>query len=147
MTRGNYAVERVLELPEFPETRVVFSTEVVASSDSEWHTELSLSGSYDGPTDFTASRGYRLWWQIERGLLRERGLSMLERSGGELVATEWTSTITIDRDMAKRFPTSGQVARVTFSPFDIDGSTMRYDWHGAVAAQAPFPQRRRSKGR
>jgi hypothetical protein len=133
-----------LELPEFPNTRVMFSTEVVAKSKSEWRTELALSGSYDGPTDFVASRGYRLWWRIERGLLRERGMAMLERSGGELVASEWTSTITIDRDLAKRFPTSGQVARVHISPFRIDGSTMSYDWHGAVAAQAPFPKRTRT---
>jgi hypothetical protein len=49
-----HAVERSKE------TRVVFSTEVVASSDAEWQTEMTLSGSYDGPTDFVASRGYRL---------------------------------------------------------------------------------------
>jgi hypothetical protein len=137
-----------LELPDFPETRFLFATEVVATSKSEWHTELALSGTYDGPTDFVASRGYRLWWKIERGLLRERGMAMLERSSGELVASEWTSTITIDREMARRFPTSGQVARVVISPFQIDGAKMRYDWHGAVAAQAPYPKRTRpSKSR
>ena len=134
----------MLELPDFPESRVVFTTEVVATSKSKWHTELALTGSYDGPTDFVASRGYRLWWRTERGLLRERGMAMLERSSGELVASEWTSTITIDREMAKRFPTSGQVARVVIAPFRIDGATMRYDWRGAVSAQAPFPRRART---
>jgi hypothetical protein len=75
-------------------------------------------------------------------------MAMLERSDGELIASEWTSTITVDRDIAKRFPTSGQVARVLISPFRIEGATMRYDWRGTVSPQAGFPKRRSaSKGR
>lgn len=140
-------MERVLELPEFPDSRVMFSTEVAARADSEWQTELAVSGSYDGPTDIVASRGYRLWWRIQRNLLRERGTAMLVRSTGELVTSEWTSTITIDRDMAKRFPTSGQVARVDITPFRIEGATLSYDWHGSVAQPAPYPKRSRTPQR
>lgn len=130
-------------MPDSPGSRIVFATDVVATSPTEWHTDLRLEGSYDGPTDFVASRGYRLWWRTDRRLLRERGMAMLERSNGELVASEWTSTITIDREMANRFPSSGQIARVVISPFQIDGSTMRYEWLGALSAQAPFPKRTR----
>jgi hypothetical protein len=72
-------------------------------------------------------------------------MAMLERANGELVASEWTSTISVAADVAKRLPPSGQVARVMISPFEVDGHTMRYEWHGTVAAQAPFPSRQRSR--
>lgn len=118
-----------------------------ASSAEEWSTELTLAGTYDGPTDFVASRGYRLWWTINRGRLLERGMALLERSQGGLVACEWTSTITVDAKMAAQFPRSGQVARISITPFEVDGAAMKYEWHGEIAQQTPFPRQRRRNSR
>lgn len=64
---------------------------------------------------------------------------MLQRSSGELVDSEWVSTIAMDPRTLQRFPRSGEVARISISPFDIDGNTMTYAWNGAVAAVRPYP--------
>src|SRR4029079_10980000 len=121
---------RVLTLPEFPDSQVTFSTRVTCDSETEWSTVIEIGGVYDGPVDFVASRGYRLWWTIDEDHLLERGMAMLERSSGEFVASEWTSTISINSDVAKRFSRLGEVARITISPFKVDGSKMSYEWNG-----------------
>ena len=126
-------------LPDFPGCEVEFSTSVTAPSENEWSTEIAVSGSYDGPTDFVASRGYRLWWTLDKGRLLERGMALLERSSGEFVASEWASTITVDSRMVERFPRLGENARIDISPFKIKDNAMSYDWHGTVAAQMPYP--------
>lgn len=64
---------------------------------------------------------------------------MLQRSSGALVESEWVSTIAVDARTLQRFPRSGEVARISISPFDIDGNTMKYEWNGAVAAVRPYP--------
>src|SRR4029079_16671404 len=112
---------RVLTLPEFPDSQVTFSTRVTCDSETEWSTVIEIGGIYDGPVDFVASRGYRLWWTIHEDHLLERGMAMLERSSGEFVASEWTSTILIKPDAAKRYTHSNEVARITISPFKIEG--------------------------
>lgn len=139
LTRGNYRLERVLSIPDFPSSEIQFSTTVIPQSETEWSTEIEVSGTYDGPTDFIASRGYRLWWTHDGERLLERGIAMLERSSGELVASEWVSTIRVDAQTLTRFPKSGEVARIRVSPFDIDGNSMSYKWNGTVATVSPYP--------
>jgi hypothetical protein len=126
-------------LPDFPHCEVEFSTRVTAEAENAWSTEIAISGSYDGPTDFVASRAYRLEWTSDHNRLLERGIAMLERSSGELVASEWASMITVDRRVLEAFPRSGEIARIVISPFKLKGNSMSYEWHGTIAAQMPFP--------
>ena len=137
----------MLTLPEFPDCQVTFSTRVEAESATDWSTVIEIGGVYNGPFDFVASRGYRLWWTIDDDHLLERGMAMLERSSGEFVASEWTSTISVNSDAAKRFPQPEQVARISIAPFKIKGSKMSYEWSGTVARLAPFPRRPPEKSR
>lgn len=108
-------------------------------SKTEWVTELEVSGTYDGPTDFVASRGYRIWWTHDEARVLERGVALLERSSGELVASEWESTIESDARRLNGFPRSGQVGRITISPFAMDGNTMTYEWKGSMETMRPYP--------
>jgi hypothetical protein len=140
LTRGNYQVRRVLTMPDFPDTEVRFSVRVAAAEPGDWTTELEIDGRYDGPTDFVAARGYRLAWTHEDGRLLERGSAVLERATGEFVVSEWSSTINADQRMLAKFPKRGEVARVDFSPFAVEGNQMSYEWRGHVDAQRAFPR-------
>jgi hypothetical protein len=134
LTNGNYHVRRTLSYPDFPKSEIVFDTEVKAVSDAEWSTKITISGTYDGPTDVVAVKDYQLTWITDGGPLLEKGTATLELSSGRSVRSVWSSSIVTDQERLSRFPRGGETANVTFTPFKIDGNKMSYEWQGEVRA-------------
>lgn len=130
MTGGNYHVHRELSYPEFPKSKVVFETDVKSVSDKEWSTNISISGTYDGPTDVVSVKDYRLEWTTDGRALSEKGSATLVLSSGRTIRSLWSSTYTPERPQFDRFPREGEIVDVTFTPFQINGNQMSYDWHG-----------------
>jgi hypothetical protein len=132
LTGGNYHVHRELSYPEFPKSRVVFETDVKSVSDSEWSTNIAISGTYDGPTDVVSVKDYRLEWTSDGKTLSERGSATLVLSSGRSIRSVWSSSITPEHPRFERFPRQGEMVDVTFTPFQINGNEMSYDWQGEV---------------
>lgn len=132
LTRGNYAVHRTVSYPDYPGTRLVFNTRVSRVSDREWSTTIEISGTYDAPADVIGVDDYQVAWTHDTTGLRETGSATLRLASGSRVRTTWVSTITMDQSGLGRFPDSGEVARVEYSPFAIEGNRMSYTWSGTV---------------
>jgi hypothetical protein len=150
LTMGNYRVFRAVSYPDHPDSLIVFDVRVVAGSDSEWITEIAVTGRYTGPTDIVASDDYQLTWIAEGAKLLESGAASLARSSGERLRQIWSSIITPgeggkeNSPRFETFPAGGQVVNATISPFRIDGRRMSYEWEGTVAKQSekdPLPTR------
>jgi hypothetical protein len=137
VTRGNYRVRRTLSYPEYPNSQVVFDTEVMAVSEKEWSTTITVSGRYDGPTDVVAVKDYQMTWTTDGTTILERGTATLERASGGSVRSVWSSSIAPKEARLGRFPARGETLQVTFSPLKIDGNKMSYEWQGTVRASAP----------
>lgn len=135
LTGGTYRVERTVSFPEYPNSSLVFRAEVRAANASEWATDLDISGTYDGPTDVVSVRDYEVRWAVEDGALVETGNATLVLSSGGTVRSEWSSSIVAQGQDFSSFAPSGQVVRVTYSPFRIDADSMSYDWEGTVSTQ------------
>ena len=141
MTLGNYRVFRAISYPDYPESLVLFDAEVTARSDSEWTTEISIHGTYTGPTDINTSDEYQLTWVSDDAKLLESGSASLGCSSGERLRQVWSSIITPTQmsqeslALLRAFPAGGQVINTTISPFRIDGRRMDYEWQGTVAKQ------------
>lgn len=129
----------MLVFPEYEDSKIEFFADVAARSEADWDTRIEIAGTYDGPTQYVASRGYRLWWTLDEGQLLERGVAMLEVASGEFVASEWVSTITSAHEELRQLPNGGEAANVTISPFKTDGSTMSYEWYGKMSKFVPYP--------
>ena len=134
LTGGNYRVHRTVSYPDFPNSQVVFDTEVTALRDAEWTTKISVSGTYDGPTDVVSVKDYRLEWSTDGNTLFEKGSATLVTSSGRSFGSVWTSSIVPEKPRFERFSRTGETVNVTFSPFRIDGNKMSYSWQGTVAA-------------
>jgi hypothetical protein len=134
MTGGNYRVHRTLSYPEFPNSQIVFDTEVTALRNAEWATKITISGNYDGPTDVVSVRDYHLEWSTDGKTLSEKGFATLVPSSGRSFRSVWISSIVPDKPRFERFPTGGETVNVTFSPFKIEGDKMSYSWKGTVRA-------------
>ena len=134
LTGGNYRIHRTLSYPEFPDSQIVFDTEVTALRDTEWTTKISVSGKYDGPTDVVSVKDYRLEWSTDGKTLFEKGSATLVISSGRSFGSVWTSSIVPDKPRFEMFSRGGETVNITFSPFRIDGNKMSYSWQGTVAA-------------
>jgi hypothetical protein len=134
ITDGNYRVHRTISYPEYPNSQVVFDTEVTAVRNSEWSTKISVSGKYDGPTDVVSVEDYRLEWTTDGKTLSEKGSATLVPSSGRSFHSVWMSSIVPEKPHFERFSREGETVNVTFSPFKIDGNKMSYSWHGTVKA-------------
>jgi hypothetical protein len=134
LTGGNYRIHRTLSYPEFPDSQIVFDTEVTALRDTEWTTKISVSGKYDGPTDVVSVKDYRLEWSTDGKTLFEKGSATLVTSSGRSFGSVWTSSIVPDKPRFEMFSRGGETVNITFSPFRIDGNKMSYSWQGTVAA-------------
>jgi hypothetical protein len=132
LTGGNYRVHRTLSYPEFPKSGLVFDTEVRAVSDTEWSTKIKISGTYDGPTDVVSVKDYQLEWTTDGKTLSEKGSASLVTSSGRSVRSAWASTYSPDKPHFEHFPPGGESVKITFSPFNIEGKRMSYDWRGTV---------------
>ena len=133
LTHGNYSVRRTLTYPDYPNSQIVFDTEVKAVSEREWSTIINISGKYDGPTDIVAVRDYTVMWTTDGKTLLEKGSATLQRGTGDSVRSEWSSSIVPKERRFDKFPSAGEMLRVTFSPLRVDGNKMSYDWHGTVS--------------
>ena len=71
----------------------MFDADVTALSASEWSTDLTVSGTYDGPTDIVSVRDYEIDWTASGKTLVEKGRATLVSSSGRSVRSEWSSTI------------------------------------------------------
>jgi hypothetical protein len=115
--------------------------DVVAAEDTGWTTQIYLSGTYSGPTDVVATESYQLDWTIDDQRLLESGTAVLALSSGERIRQQWRSIITpaigVDRTpmIFERFPQTGEVVSASISPFEVDGSSMGYEWEGTVRKQ------------
>lgn len=131
LTKGNYRVLRTLTYPDFPKSQIVFDVQVRAAADSVWITDISISGTYDGPTDIVSTKDYQLIWIIDGDALLESGSATLELSSGGSVRSVWSSKIIPDKG-CKGFPPAGELINVSISPFRINGNSMSYKWEGTV---------------
>ena len=136
ITNGNYNVHRTLSYPEYPNSQIVFDTEVRAISAKEWSTTITISGTYDGPTDFAAVKDYQVTWTTDGKTLAEKGRATLERASGGSVRSEWSSSIVPKEGRLNKFPRGGETLNVTFSPLKVDGNKLSYEWQGTVKATA-----------
>jgi hypothetical protein len=134
LTKGNYRMVRTITYPDFPESKIVTDAKVKAVRDSEWDTNITIDGRYNGPTDIVSTKDYQLIWNRDGKNIIEAGSATLELSSGESVRQTWSSTITSEHNFDK-FPSSGQLISIHISPFEIDGNTMSYNWEGTVKAR------------
>jgi hypothetical protein len=134
LTHGNYHSRRTLSYPEYPNSQIVFDTEVTAISPKEWSTTIAISGTYDGPTDFVAVKDYQVSWTTDGKTLLEKGRATLERASGDSVRSEWSSSIVPKEPRLEKFPSGGETLNVTFSPLKVAGNKMSYEWQGTVRA-------------
>lgn len=141
LTQGNYNVLRGITYPEYPESLLLIDVQVKASRNLKWNTQISIHGTYHGPTDVTACRDYQLEWHIEGKQLLESGNSSLELSSGKTLRQVWFSIITPKGKSTGfppsscKFPSGGELIKASISPFKIDGNKMSYTWEGSVRSR------------
>ncbi len=87
LTMGNYRVLRTISYPEYPESQLVMEAQVTATNDSVWVTNMTINGTYTGPTDFVSQKDYQLIWTTTDG-------DKLLESGS---TTLWSSPRSVDR--------------------------------------------------
>ena len=135
LTKGNYRVVRTISYPDFPGSEIVTNAEVKAVKDSEWNTDVSINGNYNGPTDVISVKNYQLEWTSDGKNILETGSSELESKSGGALRQIWKSTITPARGVDK-FPRSGEKITVSVSEFKVEGNKMSYKWDGTVRTQS-----------
>ena len=122
-----------MSYPEFATSRLVFEADVTALNPSEWSTDLTVTGTYDGPTDIVGVRDYEIDWTVSGKTLLEKGRATLVTSSGRSIRSEWSSTITAKDGGLRGFPPAGEIVSVSISPFKVEGSKMSYTWQGTVS--------------
>ena len=135
LTKGNYRLVRTISYPDFPESKIVTDAQVKAVSNSEWDTNITVNGTYNGPTDVVAVKDYQVKWTQNGKEITESGSATLQLASGKSVRQVWSSTITPQQTFDK-FPTGGEEITISISPFQIDGNKMSYKWDGTVKMQA-----------
>lgn len=125
-------MHRTVTYPEFPNSNIVFDAEVRAVKESEWSTSIRVDGSYDGPTDVVGVTDYELTWHSDGKTLFEEGKAKLILASGATVQSEWRSEIVPTQNDLSKFPREGERVRVSYSDFELEGDTLRYEWEGTV---------------
>jgi len=134
LTKGNYSVHRTISYPDFSGSQIVTNAQVKAVKDSEWDTNITINGTYNGPTDVVAVKDYQALWTSDGKNILESGSATLELKSGGSVRQVWKSTITPERPFEK-FPQAGELITISISPLQIDGNKMSYKWEGTVKTQ------------
>lgn len=129
LTGGNYHISRTITYPDYPKSKIVTEGEVKATKGSEWNTDISINGTYNGPTDVAAVKDYQLIWTSDGKNIHESGSATLKLKSGRSVRQVWKSTITPEHRFYD-FPKVGELITISFSPFKIDGNSMSYKWEG-----------------
>lgn len=135
VTKGNYRIQRTITYPDFPNSKIETDAQVKAARDSEWDTNITINGTYDGPTDVVAVKDYQLIWTADGKNILESGSARLELKSGGSVHQVWKSTITPERGIGK-FPPAGELITVSISQFQMNGNKMSYTWEGTVKVQS-----------
>lgn len=135
LTKGNYRILRTISYPDFPESKIVTDAQVKAARNSEWDTNITITGTYNGPTDIVSTKDYQLIWTTDGKNILESGSATLELKSGGSVRQVWTSTITSEHGFDK-FPQTGELITISISPFQIDGNSMSYKWEGTVKVRS-----------
>jgi hypothetical protein len=135
LTKGNYSILRTISYPDFPDSKIETNAQVKAVKDSEWDTNITINGTYNGPTDVVSVRDYQLVWTSDGKSILESGSATLGLKSGGSVRQVWKSTITPEHGI-ENFPRSGELISVAISKFQIDGNKMSYTWEGTVKAQS-----------
>ena len=135
LTKGNYSVVRTISYPDFPGSQIVTNAQVKAATNSQWDTNISINGTYNGPTDVVSVKDYQLVWTSDGKSILESGSAALELKSGGSVRQVWKSTITPASGIDK-FPQAGELITVSISKFQISGNKMSYTWEGTVKAQS-----------
>src|SRR5260370_35532477 len=91
LTKGNYRVLRTNILPDFPESKIVTRAQVKAARSSEWDTNTTINGTYNGPTESVSAKDYQLIWTTDGKNILESGSATLELKSGGSVRQVWTS--------------------------------------------------------
>ncbi len=131
LTMGNYRISRTISYPDFPESKIVTDGKVKATKSSEWNTNITINGTYNGPTDIVSVKDYQIIWTIDGKNILESGSATLELKSGGSVRQVWTSKITPEQSFDK-FPQAGELITISFSIFQIDGNSMSYKWEGTA---------------
>lgn len=131
VTRGDYHVSRTFTYPDFPNSKIVFDTDVTAPG-TEWSTQIRLTGSYDAPTEVVGVNDYNAAWTTDGKQLFEEGTATLRLANGNPLGARWSGVITPKTPHFDGFPRTGESIHVDFSSFTISGNTLTYDWHGTV---------------
>jgi len=134
LTIGNYSVLRTISYPDFPGSQIETNAQVRAVKTSEWETNITINGTYHGPTDVVAVKDYQIIWTTDGKNILESGSAALELKSGGSVRQVWKSTITPERPFDK-FPPGGELITISVSPLQVDGNKMSYKWEGTVKAQ------------
>ncbi|HXV83510.1 MAG TPA: hypothetical protein VEG60_26940, partial [Candidatus Binatia bacterium] len=135
LTKGNYSVLRTISYPDFPGSQIETKAQVKATGNSEWDTNITINGTYNGPTDVVSVKDYQLTWTTDGKNILESGGATLELKSGGTVRQVWKSTITAGQGFDK-FAPAGELITISISPFQIDGNKMSYKWEGTVKAQS-----------
>lgn len=135
LTKGNYRILRTISYPDFPESKIVTDAQVKAARNSEWDTNITINGTYNGPIDIVSTKDYQLIWTTDGKNILESGSATLELKSGGSVRQVWTSTITPEHSFDK-FPQAGELITISISPFQIDGNSMSYKWEGTVKVRS-----------
>ena len=135
LSQGNYTISRTITYPDFPKSKIETNAQVKATRESEWDTNITINGIYDGPSDVASIRDYQVTWTSDGNGIRETGSAILVLKSGGTLRQVWESTITPDRGIS-RFPKTGERINVSVSPLQIDGNRMSYSWEGTVRAQS-----------
>ena len=135
LTKGNYRIVRKISYPDFPDGQLETNAQVKAVRNSEWDTNITINGTYNGPTDVVSVKDYELTWTNEGKSILESGSATLVLSSGGSVRQVWSSTITPEQGFEK-FPPAGQLITISISPFQIDGNSMSYKWEGTVKTRS-----------
>jgi hypothetical protein len=135
LTKGNYRVLRTISYPDFPESKIVTDAQVRAVRNSKWDTNITINGTYRGPTDIVSAKDYQLIWTTDGKNILESGSVTLQLLSGGSVRQVWSSTITSVHGFDK-FPPAGELITISITPFQINGNSMSYKWDGTVKARS-----------
>ena len=135
LSQGNYTITRTISYPDHPDSKIVTNAQVKATKETEWDTNISINGTYSGPTDVIAVRDYQATWTTDgRNILEAGNATLVLKSGGS-VRQVWESTITLPQGVG-RFPKDGERISINVSPLKIEGNKLSYSWDGTVQLQS-----------
>lgn len=132
LSQGNYTIARTISYPDYPDSKITTNAQVKATKEAEWDTNISINGTYSGPTDVISVRDYQASWTTDGQTILEKGSAALVLKSGGTVRQVWESRITLPTEGVRKFPKDGEQISINVSSFQIDGNKLSYSWDGSV---------------